>query len=89
MNYKEVPLGSLVNRKIGYGIVQPGESIDGGIPVIKVNNIISGLKSIASLDTTTEENDKQYSRTKLKGGEIVISIVGTIGKTARRDMARP
>lgn len=82
MKYETAPLESLVNRKIGYGIVQPGESIKGGIPVIKVNNIISGLKDKAQLDTTTEENDKQYSRTRLNGGELIVSVVGTIGRTA-------
>ena len=64
-----VKLGSLTNRKIGYGIVQPGESVVDGIPVIKVNNIIAGLRNISELDTTKKENDEKYSRTRLKGGE--------------------
>lgn len=79
MEYK--PLGSLVNRKIGYGIVQPGPSVPGGVPVIKVNNLISELRSLSELDTTTRENDARYSRTRLRGGELLISVVGTIGKT--------
>ena len=79
---EEVKLGTLTNRKIGYGIVQPGASVPHGIPVIKVNNIISGLRNIRDLDTTSIENDKKYSRTKLKGGELIVSVVGTIGRTA-------
>lgn len=75
-------LGSLVDRKIGYGIVQPGQSIDGGVPVIKVNNLIAGLNSVNDLDTTSRETACKYSRTQLKGGELVVSVVGTIGKTA-------
>lgn len=77
-----VKLGTLTNRKIGYGIVQPGASVSNGVPVIKVNNIISGLKNVNELETTTTENDAKYKRTKLIGGELVISVVGTIGKTA-------
>ena len=73
---------TLVNRKIGYGIVQPGASLNDGVPVIKVNNIISGLNSIDDLDKTSFEIDRKYSRTKLKGGELVISLVGSVGKTA-------
>lgn len=80
MEYRE--LGSLVDRKIGYGIVQPGQSVSGGVPVIKVNNIISGLYGISDLETTTLENDSKYSRTRLNGGELIVSVVGTIGKTA-------
>ena len=80
MEYK--PLGSMVNRKIGYGIVQPGQSVPDGVPVIKVNNLISGLKSPSELDTTARENEAKYSRTRLHGGELIVSVVGTIGKTA-------
>lgn len=75
-------LSSLVNRKIGYGIVQPGDSVPNGVPVIKVFNILAGLKSIDSLDTTKAENAAKYSRTKLNGGELIVSVVGTVGRTA-------
>lgn len=75
-------LSSLVNRKIGYGIVQPGESVPNGVPVIKVFNILAGLKSIDTLDTTKTENSEKYARTKLNGGELIVSVVGTVGKTA-------
>ena len=80
--WKEVRLGSLVRRKIGYGIVQPGASPEKGVPVIKANNIIAGLTSIDELDNTTQEIDSKYPRTKLNGGELIISLVGTVGKTA-------
>ena len=79
---EEVKLGTLTNRKIGYGIVQPGASVPNGVPVIKVNNIITGLNNTNDLETTTIENDTKYKRTKLVGGELIISVVGTIGKTA-------
>lgn len=75
-------LGTLVERKIGYGIVQPGSNQKQGTPIIKVKNIISGLKSITDLDCTTEQINSKYERTKLRGGELIISVVGTIGKTA-------
>lgn len=82
MEWKEYKLGTLTDRKIGYGIVQPGASVSGGVPVIKVNNIISGLRNVEELETTSKANDAKYSRTKLIGGELIISVVGTIGKTA-------
>ena len=80
MEYRN--LGTLVDRKIGYGIVQPGQSVSDGVPVIKVNNLISGLRSVSDLDTTAKANDEKYTRTRLEGGEVIISVVGTIGKTA-------
>ena len=77
--WKEVRLDSLVNRKICYGIVQPGISPKNGTPVIKVNNIVKGLRDISECDKTTEEINSRYKRTILKGGELVISLVGTVG----------
>lgn len=77
-----VLLKDLVNRKIGYGIVQPGDSKALTIPVVKVNNLISGLNSVDSLDKTTEAISNKYSRTVLQGGELLVSVVGTIGRTA-------
>lgn len=82
MGWEFVKLGDLVHRKIGYGIVQPGSSVDVGVPVIKVNNIISGLSNIELLEKTTTEIDAKYTRTRLVGGELVISLVGSVGKTA-------
>ena len=52
------------------------------MPVIKVNNLITGLHSKDELDVTTKENDEKYSRTRLEGGELIVSVVGTVGKTA-------
>lgn len=75
-------LSQLVERKICYGIVQPGKGKNGNIPLIKVNNIISGLKSITELDTTTHEIASKFQRTQLFGGEIVVSVVGSVGNTA-------
>lgn len=82
MEWKEVRLGDLVDRKIGYGIVQPGESLSDGVPVIKVNNIISGLTDVSLLEKTAVHIAEKYPRTKLNGGELVISLVGSVGKTA-------
>ena len=80
MEWKE--LHTLVKRNIGYGIVQPGPSVPKGVPIIKVNNIISGLYDTKHLDKTTVDNDAKYQRTKLKGGELIVTVVGTCGKTA-------
>ena len=82
MEWKTVKIGDIVRRKIGYGIVQPGESRPCGVPVIKVNNIIAGLTSVDDLEKTTEEIESKYQRTRLQGGELIISLVGSVGNTA-------
>lgn len=81
MEWKTVKLGDIVQRKIGYGVVQPGDSPSVGIPVVKVKDVIAGLSSIDKLDKTTYEIAENYPRTQLHGGELVISLVGSVGKT--------
>ena len=77
-----VLLKDLVKRKICYGIVQPGDSKALTVPVVKVNDIISGLNSPDVLDKTAESISSKYARTLLLGGELLISVVGTVGRTA-------
>lgn len=69
-------------RCIAYGIVQPGENTPKGIPIIKVNDIISGLYTTSKLSKTSSEIDGKYLRTKLHGGELVLTLVGSVGKCA-------
>ena len=78
--WKIYKLGNLVRRKIGYGIVQPGENVLDGIPIVKVNNIIAQTCNVDMLDKTSHENSTKYSRTILNGGELLISVVGSPGK---------
>jgi len=77
--WKEYKLGNLVQRKIGYGIVQPGEHVSDGVPVVKVNNIIARTATADLLEKTSFDISSKYSRTILNGGEILISVVGSPG----------
>ncbi|KPL99564.1 hypothetical protein AN167_12585 [Vibrio splendidus] len=65
-----------------YGILKPGEHIPTGIPVIKVKNIKGGEVLTDDLLHTSVEIDKQYSRSKLKIGDILLTIRGTTGRVA-------
>lgn len=80
---EKILLGKLVQRGISYGIVQPGipEEID-SVPVVKVNNIVAGLTDVRLLDKTSEIIANKNKKTKLNGGELLVSVVGTLGKTA-------
>jgi type I restriction enzyme S subunit len=77
-------LGDLVDesRGISYGIVQRGEDLDDGVAVLRISDITSGVVCQDKLKYTSKEIDSQYRRTKLKGGELVISIRGTVGLLA-------
>lgn len=81
-NFSEVSLSNLIDsqRDISYGIVQRGEHVDDGIPVIRIRDVIVGKFDENDIVKTTKENSDKYKRTILKGNEILISIRGTVGK---------
>ena len=82
LNFEMARLGSLVDQKrgISYGIVQRGEDLDSGVPVLRISDISDKLIAPNILKQTSEEISAKYRRTVLKGGEIVISIRGTVGR---------
>jgi type I restriction enzyme, S subunit len=72
----------LATRPCAYGVLQPGKDTPNGVPLVRVGDIsngkveLSGMKRIAGLIAA------RYPRTTLRGGELAITLVGTIGRTA-------
>ena len=77
-------LRALVDRNapIAYGVLKPGPYVHGGVPLLQIRDVIHGQINIDELHRISEELERQYSRTRLVGGEIVVSLVGTIGRVA-------
>lgn len=68
---------------ISYGVLKPGEHDPNGIPLVKSQHI-NKLQIIGSIDfKITPELDAKYKRTKIKGGELLLNLVGaSIGRCA-------
>jgi type I restriction enzyme, S subunit len=84
MGWKTGQLGDIVRPgdKINYGVVQPGEDVEAGIPLVRVGDLLSGYidpKKVKQIDTGVEAN---YKRSRLAGDEILIGCVGSIGTVA-------
>ena len=79
-----VPLDSAIEtgRPICYGILKPGLGIDGGIPVVKVRDYPDGHIHEGDLLLTTPEIEAPFKRSRLKSGDLLISIRGTVGRMA-------
>jgi len=73
----------LIDESISYGIVQPGAHTEiNSVPIIRVNNIKNGYiktDDVLKVDASIEE---KYKRTRLSGGELLITVVGSIGECA-------
>ena len=71
------------NRPITYGVVKPGpEDPVTGVVFIRGGDISKGSINEASLRTITQEVSRPYARTILRGGEVVMSLVGNPGEVA-------
>ncbi|MFA6135221.1 MAG: restriction endonuclease subunit S [Phycisphaerae bacterium] len=66
-------------RPIMYGIVLPGPDVGEGIPILKGGNIRPSRMNLQSMARTTAELEAPYARARLKEGDLVYSIRGTIG----------
>jgi type I restriction enzyme, S subunit len=72
-------LESLSIKPITYGILKPGPYIENGIPMIRIKDLKNGQIHQKSIHKVSNSLSDEYNRTLLNGGEIVISLVGTIG----------
>jgi type I restriction enzyme S subunit len=77
-------LGELVNpsRPISYGILMPGYGYPGGVPVIKVKDIKDRCIDDENLLLTSPSIDYEYRRSRLKGGDVLFTIRGSVGRLA-------
>jgi type I restriction enzyme S subunit len=83
-DWPSVPLGELVDpqRGVSYGIVQPGSPVPDGVPIVRVSDVRNGRIDVQSPLRVTPDIERAYGRTRLRGGELLITIVGTVGETA-------
>lgn len=67
-------------RPVMYGIVLPGPDVAEGIPIVKGGDVKPHRLRLELLNRTTPEIEAPYARARLRPGDIVYSIRGTIGE---------
>ena len=77
-------LGSLLDsdRKLCYGVVQPGLEVESGIEMVRVCDIDGGKIAWDSVRKIASDVDNEYRRSRIARGDILLSIVGSIGRAA-------
>jgi type I restriction enzyme, S subunit len=77
------PLSALTKPgcSITYGVVKPGPHDPQGVLFIRGGDFPDGVIQVKTLRTITAAVDAQYSRTRLEGGEVLISLVGQPGSS--------
>lgn len=78
------PLESLIppGRTITYGIVQTGTPTMGGVPTVRCGDIKRFSVAVDALKRVDPGIESQYPRTRLRGGEVLLAIRGSVGEVA-------
>lgn len=76
------PLGELLEpgRSISYGVLVPGPDVADGVPFVRVQDLSVDRPPATPSKRIAADIDAQYTRTRLSGGEVLVGVVGTIGK---------
>jgi len=78
------PLAELCdpNRSICYGIVQPGNDEPNGLPIVRVKDLSGNRIETKSVMRVSREIESKYKRSRVRHGDVLISLVGSMGQVA-------
>jgi type I restriction enzyme S subunit len=68
--------------RINYGVVQPGEDVEGGVPLIRVSDLRFGRVDRTRLKLINPVIERKYTRSRIQGNEVLITCVGSTGVIA-------
>jgi type I restriction enzyme S subunit len=69
-------------RKIAYGVLVPGPHVEDGVSLIRIGDLRGGRIDTSQMKHIAPEIAGRFKRTFVRGGEVLLSLVGTIGRTA-------
>lgn len=70
-------------REISYGVIKLGdEPKSGGVPTLRCSDVRPGYIDLSGVRKVSEEVEREYARTRLIGGEVLINVRGTLGGVA-------
>ena len=75
-------LANLVDPEntISYGVLVPGNDVPDGIPFVRAQDLCLSQHPARPNKTIAPDIERPYARTRLTGGEILLCVVGSIGK---------
>lgn len=82
--WNKITLGELVREEspICYGVLKPGEFTPDGVPLVRIVDLEGDKVRTDGLFKISSALDREFSRSRLRGGELLLSIQGTIGRVA-------
>jgi type I restriction enzyme S subunit len=84
-NVDVTPLAGLIDpaRSLTYGVVLAGEHVDDGVPLVEAGSVLDGRFRTEPPKRTSAEVEREYKRSRVCPGDILMAIRGTVGRVAR------
>ncbi|HMN94034.1 MAG TPA: restriction endonuclease subunit S [Hydrogenophaga sp.] len=67
-------------KPIAYGVLVPGPDVEAGVPFVRIADLSIDNPAPMPEKSIGHDIDRQFQRTRLEGGEILMGVVGSIGK---------
>ena len=79
--WEKVRFDELVSKEcpLTYGIVQPGDEFEDGIPCVRPVDLVAQYINVKNLKKIDPHISSKFKRTLLKGGELLLSVRGSVG----------
>jgi type I restriction enzyme, S subunit len=65
---------------LSYGVLVPGPDVENGVPLVRIEDLDIKNPRERPSKSIAKDIDANYDRTRLMGGEILMGVVGSIGK---------
>lgn len=89
MTWPTLTLGELTatTRPICYGVLKPGPYTQDGVPLLRIVDMAGDVVDQSGYHRISSALDSEFHRSRLRGGEVLLSIQGTVGRVAIAPMA--
>lgn len=85
--YEKKQLIELIQEGAGlsYGIVVPGDNVEGGIPMVRPSDFKNGSLNLDNVYKVASVIECKYKKTRLNGDEILVQVIGQPGQVMLSD----
>jgi type I restriction enzyme S subunit len=78
--WREERLKHILSAPLAYGVLKPDRyEGDDGVPIIRILDVDSGQVATQTLERISPAQSSEFRRTIVREGDLVISVVGTLG----------
>ncbi len=74
-------LKRLLAAPLAYGVLVPRHREGDGVPMLRIMDLVATGVDLASVARIPVEQSAEYKRTKVCSGDLVVSVVGTLGRS--------